>query len=74
LRIEIDLRADRAYRALVDRVLDAVYARVGTADYACFSVGFHLEHVCAHLRAQAASDAEILIDRGGSHGSSFLLE
>jgi len=61
------LSADRANRALVYCFLNAGSVRVGPGFYLRYSICSHLEHIGADLRAQSATDTEILIHFWVSH-------
>ena len=57
---DVRILGDRAHRALIDGVLDAIGG--GSLDGDRFPFVIHLEPVGADLSAQPAADAEVLID------------
>ena len=61
------LSADRANRALIDCFLNTGSVDISAGLYLRYSVCSHLEHVRADLRAQSATDTEILIHFWVSH-------
>jgi hypothetical protein len=67
-----ELLTDGSDRALIDGILDAVVFGVSTLDDTRLSVRLQLENARADLRAQAATYAQVFVDDGLGHDSSFL--